>query len=210
MKKSFIAVYLSGLFFSLHVFTLFVYSPGFVEGLGATNFEVALLSSVHFMTSTVGSFIWGSLSDLMKNRKLLPIFSCILLPVFLFLLSGAFSPVQVILLRGLIGLVLPAYVAPILALISEEAGGKERGERLGWFNSVRSLGSTAGLFLASFLVAFISLASVFQIFSFLTVFATFMLIYGPGRVAEFSLPKFSRILLEFKRKLFPSRQGGGF
>ena len=156
MNKSFVAVYLSGLFFSLPIFTLFVYSPGFAEGLGATNFEVALLSSVHFMASMVGSFVWGGLSDLMKNRKLLPILSCILLPVSLLLLSGAVSPVQVILLRGLIGLVLPAYIAPILALISEEAGWKERGERLGWFNSVRSLGSTAGLFLASFLVTFIT------------------------------------------------------
>ncbi len=205
-RRSF-AIYLSGLLFSFPIFVLFVYTPGYAESLGATNFEVALLSTVHFLTSMVGSYLWGGLSDVMENRKLLPALSCLFLPVCMLLLSVTVSAVQVILLRGLIGLILPAYISPILALVSEEVRREKRGERLGWFNSIRSLGSTTGLFLVSFLVVFMPLNSIFQLLAFLGVFSVLPLLLGPGCLTEFSLPKFNRILTDIKERLFPSTEG---
>jgi MFS family permease len=157
----------------------------------------------------IGSYLWGGLSDVMGNRKLLPVLSCIFLPVCLLLLSVAVSPVQTILLRGLIGLILPAYISPILALVSEEVGREERGEKLGWFNSIRSLGSTTGLFLTGFLVASVSLNSIFQLLALLAFLSIPPLLLGPGRVAQFSMPKFDRILKDIKERFFPSGKGRG-
>lgn len=208
MKRSSITVYVSGLLFSLPVFVLFVYTPCFAEDLGATNFQVALLSTVHFLTSMLGSYLWGGLSDVIGNRKLLPALSSICFPLCLFFLSTAVSPAQVIILRGLIGFILPAYISPILALVSEQVKWEERGEKLGWFNSIRSLGSTIGLFLTGYITAYASLNSVFQLFAFLSILSIAPLLVIPGHITEFSTFEFSRILTDIKEKIFPSQEGG--
>jgi MFS family permease len=156
----------------------------------------------------LGSYLWGGLSDIMGNRKLLPAFSSIFLPVTLLLFSIAVSPVQVIILRGLVGLIFPAYVSPISALVSEEVKRRERGKKLGWFNSMRSLGSTIGLFLAGYLVAYLSLNSVFRLFAFLAVFSIVPLLLIPGDITKFTMPEFRRILTDIKKKMLPTKEGG--
>lgn len=208
LRRSSITVYLSGLLFSLPIFVLFVYTPTFAQKLGADNFQVGLLSTVYFLTSMLGSYLWGGLSDVMGNRKLLPVFGSICFTACLLFLSNAVSAVQVIILRGLIGLTIPAYISPVLALMSEQVRGEKRGKRLGWFNSIRSLGSTMGLFLTGYMVTFLSLSSVFQLFALLAVLSIGPLLLLPGHLTQFSMPDFNRILTDIRHSTFPPQEGG--
>ncbi|NIP66900.1 MFS transporter [Candidatus Bathyarchaeota archaeon] len=207
MRRTFAAVYVSGLLTNLPFFMIFVYTPVLAEDLGATNFQVGLLSTLYFVSSLLASYLWGGLSDVMGNRKLLPAFSCISLPVILLLLSIAGSPAQIILLNGLVGWIFPAYASPILALVSEEVEQRERGEKLGWFNSTRSLGSTIGLILAGYLVAYATLRYAFQLFALFTAFSLVPLLLIPGNIREFAVPQWNQILGQIKERMLSSKGG---
>lgn len=87
LTREFIPVYVSGLLFSLPVIVLFDYAPWFASSLGVGYLQVGLVSTAYFVANILGSYLWGGLSDVWRNRKLLPVLSGIGYPVCLFFLS---------------------------------------------------------------------------------------------------------------------------
>ncbi|MFW6117431.1 MAG: MFS transporter [Thermoproteota archaeon] len=186
---------------------LFEYAPWFASSLGAGYLQVGLVSTAYCITNILGSYLWGGLSDVWRNRKLLPVLSGISYPACLFFLSIVDSPVQIILVRGVMGFIFPAYISPVLALMSREVGVEGRGARLGGFNSTRSLGSTLGLFLAGYMITFLELNSAFQLLAVLTVLSVPPLLLVPGELTEICMPSFSKLFSEIRKNIFPSGEG---
>jgi len=193
MERDTAAIHLSALLISVSIFAIFSYTPYLAKRLGASNFQIGLVSTVYFAASTLGGVMWGVLSDTMNDRKLLPVLSGISLSAALLLLSSATSPTDVIVGRALVGLTLPAYVSPMLALISERSRSEKRGRKISWFNSTRSLGSMIGLIIAGYTVIYAPISLLFQCFSILTATSIVPVLLIPIHTASLRLPKTDQI-----------------
>lgn len=121
VKKEVIPAYITGAIMNLPLFMNFVYLPTYVRALGATDFQIGLLSTFYFLILIFSSPFWGALSDLIENRKLFSLGSIGSLFLIFLLISKSEDPTELILLRGGIALVFPAFSTPLLAFISEHS-----------------------------------------------------------------------------------------
>lgn len=208
MKKEFVPAYISGALMNLPLSMMFTFLPAYARQLGATNFQVGLLTTFYFMLSLVASPFWGGLSDLLENRKLFSIGSIMSLSLILFLLSKATLPIHVIILRGCIGFVIPAFSNPILAFISERSSTERRGEDISWYNAFRGIGSMIGLFIIGYLTIFFELSSIFNIFSLSILCTLIPILLLPEKLLHIHLPRLDSIFEEFKSRILPVKEGG--
>lgn len=208
MKKKLLPAYVSGALVNLPFFVVITYLPNFMRQLGASNFQIGLLTTFYFLVSTFSSPFWGALSDLIKNRKLLAFGSVFSFAFLLFALSKAFTPLQVILIRGGIGLVFPAFTGPVLALISEHSTTQQRGGDISWYNAFLSLGRMIGLLIGSYLTHTFSLSYIFFLFSFFLLSTIVPVLFFPEKTFNIRLPDAHRFLSEVKGRLFPVKETG--
>ncbi len=186
---------------------IFVYLPVYIRDLGATDFQVGLLSTVYFLVLIVSSPFWGAMSDLLENRKLLPTASTLSFTLIFLWISICENPTQVIIGRAVLALVSPALTAPLLALISEQSSVTKRGGDISWFNAFRSFGGVLGLVIIGYLSYFLSLSLLFKLFAIYFVGLLLPLIVLPGNMFEIRVPEARKILKDMKSRVFPVKEG---
>ncbi len=123
-----------------------VVTPLFAKALGASNFEIGLISAIYGLAMLVSSYIAGWASDVFGRGRLLKA-SLPLAAVIFPLQAFSPSPLHFLALRGISGIFAGMY-PPILAVQGYEARG-----RLGRLLSFGALGWGVG----SLIISFVSL-----------------------------------------------------
>lgn len=208
MRKQFISAYIAGAILYLPFSMIFNYLPALARQLGATDLQIGLLSTVYFLVTIFSSPFWGAISDLVENRKLFIMGSALSFAMLLYLLSQAMSPFQVILLRGGIGVVFPAFSVPIIALLSERSTSHSRGSDISWFNAFRGGGSMLGLVIIGYLTVFHSLAWIFKLLGFFALLTVPPILLLPGQISTLTIPSLNTIVHEIKSRVFPESEVG--
>lgn len=207
VKRELIPAYISGTLVNIPLFMVVVFLPPYMRKLGASNFQVGVLSTIYFLVSMPASLFWGSLSDLLENRKILPLGSIISFSFILLVLSWSVTPTQVIILRAFIGLTLPAFTAPLLALISEHSTTERRGGDISWYNAFLSLGRMIGLLITGYLALFFPFSSLFRGFGIVLLGTLLPLLFLPRSLFSVHIPQLATIVDEMKSRIFPEKEG---
>lgn len=199
--------YLAGALMNIPLFIAVIFLPTYIRNLGATNFQVGLLSTVYFLVTILSSLFWGAMSDLLENRKLFSLGSIFCFSLIFFLIAKSTSPTQVILLRACIGLIFPAFSTPLLAFISEHSTTEKRGGDISWYNAFRAIGRTVGLLLTGYLTLFFLLSSIFQFFAFFLLVTVLPIMLLPEKLFQLRIPHLDQILHEMKSRILPTKKG---
>ncbi len=138
-----------------------IFIPLFAESLGATYFEIGLISAIFGATSFLSSFIFGKAADIHRLKSVV-IFGLSVSVVAFFLQIFAYDPLSLAITRGFAGFSVGMYPAALIAYVHYQK------RSIGKFSSFGALGWMAGFLLAGLIgniIYLFALSSLFYCFA---------------------------------------------
>jgi len=154
-----------------------IFIPLMAESLGASYFEIGVISAVFGATSFISSFIFGKAADIHRLRIVVLIGLAVSAVTF-FLQVFAYDPFSLAIVRGLAGFSVGMYPAALIAYVHYQK------RSIGKFSSFGSLGWLAGYLLAALV------GDIKWLFAISSLFYCFALISALG-LKEIEKPSLS-------------------
>jgi DHA1 family multidrug resistance protein-like MFS transporter len=165
-----------------------IFIPLLAESLGASYFEIGVISAVFGASSFVSSFIFGKVADIHRLR--IVVMMGLTAGAITFLLQVfAYDPLSLAVIRGLAGFSVGMYPAALIAYVHYQK------RSIGKFSSFGSLGWLAGYLLAALIGNIQCLFAISSLFYCFALFSAFGLkdIERPTlNVSYFSVDTFTR------------------
>ena len=139
----------------------FIFIPIFAESLGATYFEIGVISAIFGATSFISSFIFGKVADIHRLRSVVVLGMAVSAIAF-FLQVLAYDPLSLAITRGLAGFSVGMYPAALISYVHYQK------RSIGKFISLGALGWMAGYLLAALIgniIYLFALSSLFYCFA---------------------------------------------
>ncbi len=197
MKKIYLPVGLLAVKEFLFGLTFF-YLPIYLLSIGMTGFEMGVLVSIFTITALFGSFITGYLCDRINIRYLM-IFSLFIISIYYFSLTVFSSFVLLLILFFLGGLGNNVINLVISSFVLKSADNKKKGNYIGFFHSLKVVGSAAGILAGGFLIDTVSFSSTFKI-SGLLFLVLLVLSFFVGKISFSYQP-----LLKYSKDFFKTK-----
>lgn len=170
-----------GAFFnSAAVFSIGMLVQIYLKSLNASLFYISLAFMLYALSSTLFRPIWGTVSDLIGKRKPFFIFSSIFAMLMIPMFSLAKTPIEVLILRCLLGVFMAAFGPSALAHVVENREKTTAGRALSYFNASQSAGEMVGRIIAGTLTFFLPVRYIFFLLTFLAALA----LYFVSRIKE--------------------------
>ncbi|MCS4532731.1 MFS transporter [Neisseria montereyensis] len=167
-----LAVFLTGLFAFLQVYSVQAILPVLIDDLQATDVQAGLAVGATVLGVALMSPFTGMLSDAF-GRKVFIVGSLLFLGIPTLLLASASTIEQVMFWRFLQGVVVPGITVVLIAYVGEEFGGKAITRLMSLYVSGTVLGGFLGRFILGHLSEIIGWRSSFYVMSALTVGGAF-------------------------------------
>ncbi|MFC2105094.1 MFS transporter [Candidatus Bipolaricaulota bacterium] len=142
----------------------------YLKSLDTPLFLISLTTSLHGVGMLIGAWLWGTVSDHVKRRRLLA-----------FLTLGMSASIGALVFLPSIGVVLAVSVLRSLmfagtgvvaiAVISASSLAERRGKNLSYISSARSMGFATGSIVAGLALAAVGYRATFALFAFLPILA---------------------------------------
>ncbi len=160
--------------------------PLFAKSLGASIFEIGLISASFMVIAALLAIPFGLLSDLF-GRKRLVILGMFLNSAASFMLFFSKTPMEIMLSYMLAGFGISAFTPSMVSFVGDISSGR-MGRSYGWFTSAMQVGMAAGPAAGGFIAGALGFHEVF-LYSGIIMVAAFLfgLIYFPPH-AERSRP----------------------
>ena len=165
----------------------FIFIPIFAESLGATYFEIGLISAIFGATSFISSFIFGKVADIHRLRSVV-ILGMAVSAIAFFLQIFAYDPLSLAITRGLAGFSVGMYPAALIAYVHYQK------RSIGKFSSFGALGWMAGYLLAGLIgniIYLFALSSLFYCFALVSALRMDDIEKPRIHVAYFSIDTFT-------------------
>ncbi|MCX8172391.1 MAG: MFS transporter, partial [Archaeoglobaceae archaeon] len=130
--------------------------------LGASDVEIGIITSAYSFSTFIASSIFGRLSDL-YNRKLILLSGLFLSALFFFAQCFVSNPLQLLIIRALIGFSIGIFPAALVSYAYEKS------KNVGYFSAFGSLGWAFGQLLAGIIMVYCGIF-LFGALLFLTAF----------------------------------------
>lgn len=187
---------------------MFNFVPPLMRQFGGSNVQIGLLTTIYFVVSIFSSPLMGGLSDLLENRKIIPLISSVAMAGVLVAISYCTIPLHLLVIQILIGILFPALYAPLLALISDKSRSQSRGSDMGWFNAFRGVGSMISLLGIGYLTVYLQLLPIFRYVGLFYLILVIPILLLPEKLSKINIPEASQLLSEIKSRLFPKTDIG--
>lgn len=156
--------------------------PVMAYQIGMSVSQIGLMEAGFSVSSIIGGFLWGRLSDELKRRKafILLSFAGTALVLLLFALSS--DAFQFMALRALHGFIIAAFVAVTGALVVERSRKERLGEAMGHMNMVGGYAFIGGMALGAGVALFLEVRYLFLLAGILTaasLVTAFLMIQEP-------------------------------
>lgn len=169
-------------------------------------FHVGLVMTVFWLGLMVFSPVFGAIADVTGRRRFVLVSTSVVATVTVFPLTvveGVWGPLA---LRGLYAVFVAAFLPVMLTIVSERGGTEGRGRSLGFFNSARAVGFTAGQFFAGLLLGLVAPWALYLIVAvFTAVIAVAGLFVRDPTPTTDRAPTMDEVLAEVRRRLLPAR-----
>lgn len=152
-----------------------IFIPIFAESLGATYFEIGLISAVFSAASFISSFIFGKVADIHRLRNVV-ILGMAVSAIAFFLQIFTYDPFSLAIIRGLAGFSVGMYPAALIAYVHYQK------RSIGKFSSLGALGWMTGYMLAALI------GNIIYLFALSSLFYCFALFYAL-RMEDIEKPK---------------------
>ncbi|MFQ6105947.1 MAG: MFS transporter, partial [Candidatus Hydrothermarchaeaceae archaeon] len=173
-----------------------VFIPVFAAQIGASLAEIGMIGASYGVAIFFSSYIFGRASD-MRDRRIFLTTGLLLSCVTFFLQALAWSPLPLMVIRGLAGFSLGIFTAPLIAYTFES------GVKLGMFSSYGSLGWAFGAILAGIIAQYSeSYAHINALIPFWSVFIISSMLFAISYIVSAKLPKVK--MKTVKVSLFPA------
>ena len=169
-------------------------------------FHVGLVMTVFWLGLMIFSPVFGAIADVTGRRRFVLVSTSVVATVTvlpLTVVGGVWGPLA---LRGLYAVFVAAFLPVMLTVVSERGGQEGRGRSLGFFNSARAVGFTAGQFFAGLLLGLVAPWALYLIVALLTgVIALAGLFVRDPTPTKDTTPTLEEVGAEVRRRLLPGR-----
>lgn len=169
-------------------------------------FHVGLVMTVFWLGLMVFSPVFGAIADVTGRRRFVLVSTSVVATLTVLPLTvagGVWGPLA---LRGVYAVFVAAFLPVMLTIVSERGGREGRGRSLGFFNSARAVGFTAGQFFAGLLLGLVAPWVLYLIVAALTgVIAVAGLFVRDPTPAVDRDPTVEEVTAEVRRRLLPAR-----
>ena len=142
----------------------------YLKSLDTPLFLISLVSTLNAVGMLVGSWLWGSVSDYVKRRRLLAFLTMGLAACTAVLI--ALPSTTVVMASAVVRSVMFAGVATVsIAVVSASSLPQRRGKNLSYISSARAFGFAVGNILAGFVLAQFGYSPSFILFTLLALMA---------------------------------------
>ncbi|MCS7144901.1 MAG: MFS transporter [Archaeoglobaceae archaeon] len=124
-----------------------LFIPIFAKELGASDIEIGLIASAYSFSTFIASSIFGRLSDF-YNRKIILLSGLILSSLFFSAQCFATTPMQLLIVRALIGFSIGIFPAALVSYAYEKT------RNVGYFSAFGSLGWAFGQLIAGIIMIY--------------------------------------------------------
>ena len=139
-------------------------SLGFTIGAnGGSDLAVGLVSTAYFVGLMLFAPVWGAVADVTGRRKAVLVGTSAAATLAIVPLVVVRDPWLSIGIRALYATFAAGFMPVMLAVTSERGGGSGRGRALGFFNSARGVGISAGQFSAGVLLGLLVPSVLFAV-----------------------------------------------
>ncbi|HJH32759.1 MAG TPA: MFS transporter [Methanosarcinaceae archaeon] len=138
-----------------------IFIPLFAESLGATYFEIGVISAIFGATSLISSFIFGKAADIHRLKSVI-VLGLLVSAITFFLQVFAYDPLSLAIARGFAGFSVGMYPAALIAYVHYQK------RSIGKFSSFGALGWMIGFLLAALIgniIYLFALSSLFYCFA---------------------------------------------
>lgn len=132
-------------------------------GRRGSPLAVGLVYTVFWFGSMVFSPVWGAVADVTGRRRGVLFATAVLATVTALPLVVVRSVWGMLAFRGVFAVFAVGFLPVILAIVSERGGSTARGQELGFFNTARALGLTAGQLFAGILLGLLAPPELFLV-----------------------------------------------
>ncbi len=130
-----------------------------------SDFQIALFSTVYWLSSFFFSPIWGIISDATRRRKLLLMFSIAISSIIALFHAIYIDYYSILILRFLFGVFMAAYLPITLSILLENTNKEEAGKKSSLFNISRAIGFLISGYVASLVLYLIGAIELFIVSS---------------------------------------------
>lgn len=134
--------------------------PLYAESVGATTFQVGLISSSFMVMAAFASIPFGSLSDRF-GRRIFITSGLLLSTLASFLLFLSKSPYEIMAAYALAGFAMAASTPPLISLVGDLSASGHMGASYGWFTAFMQMGMASGPSIGGLMAGIGGLASPF-------------------------------------------------
>lgn len=178
-------------------------------GRQGSPLAVGLVYTVFWFGSMVFSPVWGAVADITGRRRAVLFTTAVLATVTALPLVVVRSVWGMLAFRGVFAVFAVGFLPVILAIVSERGGSTARGKELGFFNTARAFGLTAGQLFAGILLGLLAPPELFLIVVGVAgaVAVAAVLIEDPTPTPATD-PTLRELYSEVRRRLVPSAGEG--
>ncbi|MFC6942236.1 MFS transporter [Salinirubellus sp. GCM10025818] len=174
-------------------------------GRRGSPLAVGLVYTVFWFGSMVFSPVWGAVADITGRRRAVLFGTAVLATVTALPLVVVRSVWGMLAFRGAFAVFAVGFLPVILAIVSERGGSTSRGQELGFFNTARALGLTAGQLFAGVLLGLLAPPELFLVVVVVsaTVAVAALLVDDPTSTPA-TTPTFRELSAEVRGRLIPT------
>jgi MFS family permease len=174
-------------------------------GQRASPFAVGLVYTVYWFGTMTFSPVWGAVADVTGRRRAVLFSTAVLATLAALPLVVVRSVWGSLALRGLFAVFAAGFLPVILAIVSERGGDSSRGRELGFFNTARAVGLTAGQLFAGILLGLLAPPGLFAVVAGVAaaVALAAVLVDDPTPTPS-TAPTRGELAAEVKRRLLPA------
>lgn len=174
-------------------------------GRRGSPLAVGLVYTVFWFGSMVFSPVWGAVADITGRRRAVLVSTAVLATLTALPLVVVRSVWGMLAFRGLFAVFAVGFLPVILAIVSGRGGSSARGQELGFFNTARALGLTAGQLFAGILLGLLAPPELFLVVVGVAgaVAVAAVLLEDPTPTPETD-PSLRELYREVRRRLVPT------
>ena len=132
-------------------------------GRRGSPLAVGLVYTVFWFGSMVFSPVWGAVADITGRRRAVLVTTAVMATVTALPLVVVRSVWGMLAFRGVFAVFAVGFLPVILAIVSERGGSAARGQELGFFNTARAFGLTAGQLFSGILLGLLAPPELFLV-----------------------------------------------
>jgi MFS family permease len=175
-----------------------------VSDLGGSPFAVSMVSAAYFFGLMVFSPVWGAVADVTGRRRLVLVATSLLATFAVPLLVLAPGVWSLVALRGLYAVFAAGFAPVMLSIVSARGGTSERGRSIGFFNSARASGFTAGQLAAGMLIGILVPSDFYLAVAAVSLASTLVVAFVADTTPTADSTSLRSIVREVRRRLLPA------